>query len=176
MDRPALEQKHANLGLRFTPGGLGGVPVQAYGWLGDDRFYFRFRHDCAELSVGPFDTDLETADWVWSELSRLDRQAAKKDDEWMLDEHAQPMPTADDPRFYPTRVTRYAFADDVTGERHAGFLEEDEFCDLFDKMLTQLEAVPEDRQLWQIVIDNLEGIGLWPVPPAEEALKLLPTR
>ncbi len=36
---------------------VGGVcPVQGYGRLDGERFYFRFRHDCAELYVGPADT------------------------------------------------------------------------------------------------------------------------
>lgn len=33
---------------------VGGMcPVQGFGTIDGDRFYFRYRHDCAELYVGP---------------------------------------------------------------------------------------------------------------------------
>lgn len=48
----ALEEVHANLGLRFTQPFNGLMPVQAYGWILGKRFYFRFRGDTATLTVG----------------------------------------------------------------------------------------------------------------------------
>ncbi len=37
---------------------IGGMcPVQGYGTVNDEPFYFRFRSDCAQLYVGPIDEE-----------------------------------------------------------------------------------------------------------------------
>lgn len=50
-----LEDDFAKQGLRFTKGFHGAMPVQAYGWILGQRFYFRYRHDTAVLHVGNVD-------------------------------------------------------------------------------------------------------------------------
>lgn len=50
-----LEEAFPETGLRFTSAFRGIMPVQAYGWILGQRFYFRFRGDTATLVVGNVD-------------------------------------------------------------------------------------------------------------------------
>ncbi|WP_159599436.1 hypothetical protein [Agromyces humi] len=180
MDRPALERKHADLGLRFTPGGLGSFPVQAYGWLGEDRFYFRFRHDCAQLRVGPVDAALNEAEALRSvqqevafrerdqiKLALLGPDADEMERRWaevLSSRRIGKRPQhAGTPDFYPNRVTRHAFRSNVTGEEYAGTLERGEFVALFEEMMLDLQPVPEEQQINEHTIEWLRKGGLWPL-------------
>ncbi|KQO98131.1 hypothetical protein [Leifsonia sp. Leaf264] len=178
MDRAALERKHVDLGLRFSPGGLGGVPAQAYGWIGEDRFYFRFRHDCAQLSVGPVDAELDMAIALRTtqqnvghrERDQIQLSTLPEDDIddrlWLMMSSSRPVgerpQAADDLQYYPNRITRYASRQDVTGEQYAGFLEEDEFCDLFEQLMLGLAPVTADEQIPKFTTGWLAAGGLWP--------------
>lgn len=49
---------------------IGGVcPVQGYGTIDGDRFYLRYRHDCAELYVGPEENDDDL--WQYGKMPDL---------------------------------------------------------------------------------------------------------
>lgn len=58
-----LEGMFPELGLRFTRTFAGGIPVQAYGWILGERFYFRYRSDIASLTVGTVNQEKAEADF-----------------------------------------------------------------------------------------------------------------
>lgn len=57
----SLEEKYSHRGLRFTSSFEGLAPIQAYGHLDGNRFYFRLRGGAASLKVGVYDKDIEVA-------------------------------------------------------------------------------------------------------------------
>lgn len=58
-DVALLEEKYADRGLKFTSPFEGLAPIQAYGHLDGNRFYFRLRGGDASLKVGVYDLTLE---------------------------------------------------------------------------------------------------------------------
>lgn len=58
-----LEEMFPQLGLRFTKTFAGGMPVQAYGWILGERFYFRYRSDIASLTVGTVNAEKAEAEF-----------------------------------------------------------------------------------------------------------------
>jgi hypothetical protein len=69
-----LEEKFPELGLRFTKTFAGGMPVQAYGWILGERFYFRYRSDIASLTVGTVNAERAEAEFERKVARYLDLQ------------------------------------------------------------------------------------------------------
>lgn len=93
---------------------IGGMcPVQGYGTIDGERFYLRYRHDCAELYVGP-------------------------EEEQELDEFGlrEMMPDLHNPRLY-------AEINNVTGEYDRGWLDENQARLLLDKLIELLKPPAE---------------------------------
>ncbi len=182
----ALESKYAARGLRFNRdrdgrvAGMGSVPVQAFGVLDQQRFYFRFRHDDASLEVGPFDEALEHAVWERSEQVRTARLAAieaagnRYDEDgresliWHLHSRSIAKPTATDPSFLPQRVTAYASEWSIFDDPYLGSLEDQQFLDIFTRLIDALVPVPEENQVRPLTITYLTEGGLWPLPTIRE--------
>jgi hypothetical protein len=167
----AIEERLSDRGLKFEDRGLGFVPVQAFGRIDGQRFYFRFRGDTASLTVGTFDEALELAEWLWRKENDVTYGAQLTAEDanhlmfgMLIAQSNRTLET--DLNFIPTRVTAWAVADDVTGEPYNGSLELDEFATLFERLVSELVPVPEDEQIESIVISNLTEAGLWPLTAA----------
>ncbi|WIE81073.1 hypothetical protein [Curtobacterium sp. MCSS17_016] len=183
----ALEAKYADRGLRFgrdregRVAGMGSVPVQAFGHIDGQRFYFRFRRDDASIRVGPFDEALELALWERGEQVRKDRLAKleasgeRYDDDgresfmWLFDSRPSVAPSADDASFAPSRTTAVAAEWDIFNDPYLGTLEDDQFEQLFTRLIDALEPVDEDDQVSALTIQYLTEGGLWPLPTSEGA-------
>jgi hypothetical protein len=164
----AIEERLSDRGLKFEDRGLGFVPVQAFGRIDGQRFYFRFRGDTASLTVGTFDKALELAEWLWRKENDVTYEAQLTAEDanhlmfgMLIAQSNRPLET--DLNLIPTRVTAWAGADDVTGEPHNGSLELDEFATLFERLMSELVPVPENDQIDSTVIANLTEAGLWPL-------------
>ncbi|MFE6967199.1 hypothetical protein ACFVAJ_19050 [Agromyces sp. NPDC057679] len=187
MDVSALEQQHASLGLRFADNRFGSFPVQAYGWLGEDRFYFRFRGDYARLIVGPVDPLLDEARALrvtqqnvqFREIDEIRYARVDPEDEkerrfqkaMMCHRVGNRPQKASDVGYHPEIVTRSADISSVTGEGYAGTLDQEQFADVFTRLLRQLRPVPKSEQIHPSTIRWLTEGGLWPIdrtvkPPA----------
>ncbi len=71
-----LEVQHA--GLRFDTGFEGHFPVQAWGSINDQRFYFRWRGRRASLTVGPpAAVQPRTASELWSAITGATAEEAR---------------------------------------------------------------------------------------------------
>jgi len=178
----ALEAKYADRGLRFDRGhegrvaGMGSVPVQAFGRLDGQRFYFRFRGDCAQLRIGPFDQALEDAVWERGEqvrlvrLAKLEESGDKFNDDgslsmsWLLNDRPERKPAADDHGFSPRRVTASSIAEKVFNDPYLGSLTDEQFQDLFTGLADNLTVRPAGEQVDTLTIRYLTEGGLWPLP------------
>lgn len=143
--KPALKElEQMYPGLRFDTGFLGSVPVQAQGKLGSRWFYFRFRYDCASLTVGSPDTMRENG-----RLERSRRKARRKLRRQVpMDDFDRLLLLQDlEPGFnrlehFPQHQVRASCLSDVTGERYAGSLEDEEAVQLFAALMDTLQPVP----------------------------------
>jgi hypothetical protein len=152
-----LEAKFADRQLKFTVPFGGSIPVQAWGYMYDYRFYFRFRGDNGSLSLGLNDPE----HYVQINELRRKRDTQKRadledglktgrlsqseyDDELEFvslfsktnDEIA---PEFDDLRFYPTHIKKISVIQDYTGERYEGSLTPSQMSDIFTKLVENLE-------------------------------------
>ena len=162
----ALETAHTGRALRFERLSLGGVPAQAFGEVDGQFFYFRFRYDCASLSVGPNDEMLEDAVWLRAEQQRLERIAAFTVD---TPEFAHILLESSTDRnipgggFYPSRTTAFADIEGVSGDPLLGFLSGEAFKNVFTRLLNDLQDVPEVKQVPKFTQEWLAAGGLWPL-------------
>jgi len=158
-----LEARHADRGLHFTQPFYGMMPVQAFGHIDGQRFYFRFRHNSATLQVGPYDPEIEQLTYErrrqGNERHRqadLALLAAGQITQERLDEGARmrayntprgPVPEYE-PAFLPTRITASA---SVMGpgakNSELGDLTEAQALEIFSALVTALAPVPEEEQL-----------------------------
>lgn len=135
-----LELQFSHRRLRFDQAFGGSYPVQAGGRIGNEYFYFRFRHDAASLSVGKPHHPSVDAGRRKKEAQKLRRKQRRGTATW------------DDLMFsgrlgagldrHPSRVRLYASVFPVTGEEHAGDLEPEAAAQLFTKLLGELKPVP----------------------------------
>jgi hypothetical protein len=152
----SMEAEHTDRGLRFFRSGLGHTPVQAYGEIDGEYFYFRFRHDMASIEVGPYDEPLELA---CAAMQKRQRGSSSLFEAFDLAEAAEDAPGR---KFLPQRVTASAQIIDATGNGAAD-LDLPAFRTLFNRVLAELQLVPEHRQIDQLTIDWLTKGGFWPV-------------
>lgn len=141
--------------------GFGSVPVQAYGMVCGEYFYFRFRGNWGSLEVGPYVkmlADLYVKRIVEDVQSRVDAREAtgEKDSMWdMFDtveyqckQTQREVDPKQNPTYLPILKTRYA---EVQGadpsDVYNGTLDTDEFIDMFTKLMNNLEDVPDEKQL-----------------------------
>lgn len=157
-----LEEKYSDRGLLFTTPFLGCVPVQAYGHVDGQRFYFRFRSNWGSLRVGPYERELEelhalrlNEDRKARQQKRLQEAQAKSATEdntfdvagW-LDEREEQVVEEDNPHFMPTRITAAVGQEGSDPEDvYNGSLTDDEAFDMFSHLLENLRPVPVGEQL-----------------------------
>lgn len=134
-----LEEKYAHLRLRFDTGFAGSVPVQASGRIGRRYFYFRFRGDTATLTIGSPDLRRTRGQEKRQRVKALRALRRLKSDDIMDRFWAELglKPNVFSDR-YPSVPVRWAAITDVTGERYAGSLEQDEAEALFSRLMTDL--------------------------------------
>ena len=140
-----LEKKYQDRGLKFTVPFGGAVPVQAFGVLDDLYFYFRFRHDCGQLRLGPYDQKLEDQLWAAGERDRLARIAKHGPSDFGDRPKERVVEPGED--FYPTKIAKFGYVGDFFGEPYAGFLSPTEAEDLFVQLVDALRDIPEDEQI-----------------------------
>lgn len=151
-----LEAKFAGRGLRFTEGFRGACPMQAYGWIDGQRFYFRYRNDIASLRVGTVDPVKAQKAYEYDRTvkakSMVDFVAANRE---LSDEQQQEMlavqaakavlETNDDIHAFPSAITAYAGFNDIQGNPYAGALNsKEEILTTFIRLVSELEA-PEQE-------------------------------
>lgn len=134
-----LEAKYAHLGIRFYQGFAGSVPVQAYGRIGRRFFYFRFRGDCASLTIGSPDRRGDAARYKARRRKAL-RTLRRKDDSGFLGLYGarRDLRRGTGQEWYPSIPVRYASISDVTGDPYNGFLETEEAEALFVQLMETL--------------------------------------
>jgi hypothetical protein len=155
----AMEAEHVDRGLSFYRNGLGHTPVQAFGMIDGDYFYFRFRHDMASIEVGPYDEPLEVAS------AALLKQQRRSSSLFELFDVAEDAESAPGRKFLPQRVTASAQIINSTGNGSSD-LGLPGFRTLFNRVLAELQPVPEDQQIDQSTINWLTRGGYWPIERA----------
>lgn len=153
-----LAKKYPNISFSNS-GGFGSVPVQAFGKIDDDYFYFRFRFNHATLTVGPYDEKLAE---LWVQRIREDaeadeaRRAGEEKDHWdmfftakyrvkMAKHDANPEVN---PGYIPILTSRYSsLAGKDPNDGYKGDLDTDEFIEMFSTLVETLKDVPEKEQL-----------------------------
>ena len=136
-----LEERFAHLRLRMDSGFVGSVPVQCTGRIGRRYFYFRFRGDCASLTVGSADLhgDASRAKHARRRALRALRRGTDQDglfgDRFFRRDLKQDKGLGR----HPSRAAWYAVRNDVTGEQWAGALEQEEAAELFSELLNDLK-------------------------------------
>lgn len=151
-----LEAEFAKQGLRFTKGFHGAMPVQAYGWILGQRFYFRFRHDTAVLHVGNVDPAKSYEDFE-RKVNKFARgryefgndNAVKFEDlpEWEKDvlrasaveTHNLVVETEHSITVHPNEVKQTVSLEDFTGEKLSGYLSAPEAQKVFTFLAGKLK-------------------------------------
>lgn len=151
-----LEAEFAKQGLRFTKGFHGAMPVQAYGWILGQRFYFRFRHDTAVLHVGNVDPAKSYEDFE-RKVNKFARgryefgndNAVKFEDlpEWEKDVlrasavemHNLVVETEHSITVHPNEVKQTVSLEDFTGEKLSGYLSAPEAQKVFTFLAGKLK-------------------------------------
>jgi hypothetical protein len=153
-----LEEKYSDRGLMFTTPFLGAVPVQAFGHVDGERFYFRFRGNWGSLKVGPYVKELEDLLALRLNEDRISRNQKKlekarsegKEDydySWM-DERPVEVIEEDNPHFLPEVITAVASQEGADPEDvYNGFLTDDEAFNMFSFLLENLTPVPVEKQM-----------------------------
>lgn len=146
-----LETKFSERGLRFTEDFHGACPLQAFGWIDGQRFYFRFRGDSASLRVGTvnperaqklydYDRTVKAQSMVNFVAER--RELAEGEYESLFEQFANNaiLATNDDSDALPTDITALSVKGNVLGEQYAGDLNTTkEIVDLFTTLVDNLE-------------------------------------
>lgn len=159
-----LEAKYAHLGMRFYNGFGGSVPVQAWGRIGRRFFYFRFRGDCASLTVGSPDRRGDAARYKARRVKAL-RTLRRKDDSGFFGLFGAQRDLRRDTgqEWYPSSPVRYAVINDVTGERYAGALEQEEAEALFVRLMEDLGPARKTRRPGRHYRLIVKGQRSWPM-------------
>ena len=119
------------------------MPVQAEGRLGRRWFYFRFRHDCASLTIGSPNTR-RTSGRTQRDRIKARRKLRRQVPMDSLDRFMATRAAAGgDDRLarFPEYRTRAAHLADVTGDPYAGALTTEEAAALFRQLIEQLQPV-----------------------------------
>jgi hypothetical protein len=147
-----LEKRFSDRGLKFTIPFMGAVPVQAYGYIDGERFYFRFRRDIASIKTGVFNRDVEEKLYeidVKNHQERVEKNNIELSDPdlsplergWLelTNEFRDHRQTGDEKDYYPTPVLRVVSIENYTGKKYAGDLTPEEAEDVFSRLLIKLE-------------------------------------
>ncbi|QOT19400.1 hypothetical protein [Paenarthrobacter sp. YJN-5] len=138
-----LTERYANQKVRFDTGFVGSIPVQAYGRIGRQYFYFRFRGDSASLTLGLADLrrSASRAKHARRKALRELRRGRAEDNfmSFMLKRDLRRDTSLDR---HPSRPVWYAVIHDVTGDEWAGELEPEDSAGLFVQLMDQLRRVP----------------------------------
>lgn len=147
-----LEAKFADRGLRFTEGFRGACPMQAYGWIDGERFYFRYRSDIATLRVGLIDPVQAQKNYEYERTvkaqSMVDfvaghREMDEAERKELLEKYAAKavLATNDDVQVFPTAVSAVAHLGGIQGNPYAGALnDKKEMLTTFIRLVNGLEA------------------------------------
>lgn len=152
----SLEKEFAFKGLRFTKGFHGAMPVQAYGWILGQRFYFRFRHDTAVLNVGNVDPAKAQEDFERRVTRRarsrhefMNPEAGSFEDlpEWektvlrdiAVETHNLTVDTELSIDVVPNEVKQSVSLEDFTGEKLSGFLSASQAQETFSFLVSKLK-------------------------------------
>jgi hypothetical protein len=139
----ALTERYASQNIRFDTGFVGSIPVQASGRIGRQYFYFRFRGDCASLTLGTADLRRSASRAKHSRrkaLRKLRRDKVDASFMGFLTKRDLHRDTSLDR--HPSRAVWYAVINDVTGDQWAGELEPEEAAELFVQLMDRLQRVP----------------------------------
>lgn len=156
----ALELKYADRGLKFTQIFSGACPVQAYGHIDGERFYFRFRSNWGQLKVGPYDLEIEEKTYLRGK-EQHDKRVREADERlaageidtmdymWLTTGSSRDeMVLESNPRFYPTRITKASAVEgDNPDDIYNGSLDEDESFAMFSNLANTLQSVPDEEQI-----------------------------
>lgn len=141
-----LEERYADKGLKFTKPFFSHIPTQAFGYIGDERFYFRYRGDVARLRVGVFNLAKEQDRLEADRVSHQKRYERNKDSADDLTRFIARRPfsrilvTGQEDDFYPTVITQELVVRDALGEPYNGSLSEtDEIVKVFDALLNKMK-------------------------------------
>lgn len=150
-----LGEKYPN--ISFIEGGFGSVPVQAFGQIDDEYFYFRFRFNHATLTVGPYDEELaslyvqrvrEDAEAREHELDEADPFSMFFTVEYQVKKAIRESNPQVRDGYLPIRKTRYAsLAGENPEDEYKGELDTDEFISMFSTLVNNLKSIPESEQL-----------------------------
>lgn len=147
-----LEEMFPELGLRFTKTFAGGMPVQAYGWILGERFYFRYRSDIASLTVGTVNAEKAEADFehkVTRALEIRDNMPAFYKDgmekqeftrEGLIESLNLSVMTDFSVNAFPTDVSFHVNLGGFIGNPWAGVLSPDEAKEVFIQLVELLVA------------------------------------
>ncbi|MBG0738928.1 hypothetical protein IV500_05760 [Paeniglutamicibacter antarcticus] len=146
-----LTARYADQKIRFDTGFYGNIPVQACGRIGRRYFYFRFRGDSASLTIGA--ADLRGAA---SRAKHSRRLALRKLRRSQIDDGFFGFLIQSDLRRdtsmdrHPSRALWYAVLNDVTGERYAGNLAQEEAAELFIDLMGQLQPAATELKFHKL--------------------------
>ena len=150
----SLTERYAGQGIRFDTGFVGSVPVQASGRIGRRFFYFRFRGDCASLTIGSRNRREDGSFYKRDRTKALRTLRRWADDgdpfsleRFIAERNLKRNATLDR---HPSVPVRYAVINDVTGEPYNGFLEPEEAAELFARLMDSLQPCthrPQYRKL-----------------------------
>lgn len=136
----SLEEAFPELGLRFTKGFKGAMPVQAYGWILGERFYFRFRGDLASLTLGTVNAEKAVAE-VENRIKFIagtDEPSAERRQE-IVDKFKLVVKSDLSVDAFPSDVSQRVVIGGYTGDIWNGSLTPVEAKDLFTKLVKKLE-------------------------------------
>lgn len=149
-----LQERFAHLRLRMDSGFVGSVPVQCTGRIGRRYFYFRFRGDTASLTVGSADHrgEASRAKHARRKALRTLRRDTGADDGDIFGSFVvrSNLRRSTGLGRHPSRAAWYAVRHDVTGERWAGELFQEEAAELFIDLLNTLQPAgraPDFRRI-----------------------------
>lgn len=146
-----LEAKFADRGLRFTEDFRGACPMQAFGWIDGQRFYFRYRGDFAALRVGTVDPVLAQKHYEYERTTKAKsmadfvaghREVSEEEHQELVEQFASKavLETNDDVHALPTAITALASKGNIQGHPYAGELNtKEEIVDTFSTLVERLE-------------------------------------
>lgn len=150
-----LEDKFKLMGLEFTENFRGAMPVQAYGWILGQRFYFRFRRDRAVLTLGTVDpvkaqeeyerkvTQFARNRYEFTNTTDVPFEGLPEEKQLelrtaVIEDRNLKVETDLDIDAYPTAVTQQVSLDDFTGNDFAGTLSPVEAEEIFSFLVEKL--------------------------------------
>ena len=150
-----LEARMSGWNLSFTQDFRGACPMQAFGWINGERFYFRYRNDVATLLVGTVDPEIARKNYEHDRTVKAqsmvdfvagNRELGEEERKEMFERFANKavMASNNDADAYPTKVTARASLGNIRGNAYAGALEtKQEIMNTFAVLASRLEPVEQ---------------------------------